>query len=253
MIVLKTRAEIELMREAGRILARARRLAAELVRPGVTTGELDDLIHQTIIDAGATPSFLGYQGSGPSPFPKSSCLSVNEEVVHGIPGSRVLNEGDIIGIDIGVYKDGYHADSAMTFPVGAVSEETQTLLRVTREALQKGIDKAHVGNRIGDISAAVQRHVESHGFGVVRELVGHGIGQDLHEDPAVPNFGRSGTGPKIKEGMTFCIEPMVNAGTWKVKTLADGWSLVAADGRYSAHFEHTVAIGKSGAEILTVE
>ncbi len=253
MIVLKTRAEIELMREAGRVLARARRVASEHVRPGVTTDQLDILIHQVITEAGAEPSFLNYQGSGPSPFPKSSCLSVNEEVVHGIPGSRVLNEGDIIGIDIGVYKDGYHADSAWTFPVGEVSEETKKLLKVSREALERGIDKARVGNRIGDISAAVQRHVESHGFGVVRELVGHGIGQDLHEEPSVPNFGRAGMGPKIKEGMTFCIEPMVNAGTWKVKTLADGWSLVSADGRYSAHFEHTVAIGKNGPEILTVE
>lgn len=253
MIVLKTQAEIALMRESGRILAKARRLASEHALPGVTTGELDEIIHEVIKSEGATPSFLNYQGSGPSPFPKSSCLSVNEEVVHGIPGTRKLAAGDIIGIDIGVYKDGFHTDSAWTFPVGDVSEETKLLLRVTREAMEKGIEKAKPGARIGDIAAAIEKHVESFKFGIVRELVGHGIGRSLHEEPSVPNFGRPGTGPKIKEGMTFCIEPMVNLGTWKVKTLSDGWTMVSADGRYSAHFEHTVAITKNGAEILTVE
>lgn len=253
MIVLKTRAEIELMREAGRVLAKARRLASEQVRPGVTTNELDSIIHDAIIAEGATPSFLGYQGSGPSPFPKSSCISVNEEVVHGIAGPRKLQDGDIVGIDIGVYKGGFHADSACTFPVGQVPDDVANLLRVTREALHMAIDRARPGVRIGDLAALIQKHAESHGLGVVRDLVGHGIGRSLHEEPSMPNFGRPGTGAKLKEGMTFCIEPMLNAGTWKVKTLADGWTMVTADGRYSAHFEHTIAITRAGAEILTVE
>ncbi|MBL8060224.1 MAG: type I methionyl aminopeptidase [Chthonomonas sp.] len=253
MIILKTQAEIALMRESGRILAKARRLASEQLRPGITTGELDDIIHSALLAEGATPSFLNYQGSGPSPFPKSSCLSVNEEVVHGIPGNRKLKEGDIIGIDIGVYKDGFHTDSAWTFPIGEVSDEVKLLLRVARESLEKGIERARAGARIGDVSAAIQKHIDAYKFGIVRELVGHGIGRSLHEEPSVPNFGRAGTGPKLKEGMTFCIEPMVNLGTWKVKTKSDGWTMVSADGRPSAHFEHTVAITKSGAEILTVE
>lgn len=248
MIVLKTRAEIEKMRAAGAILARVLRVAGEHIRPGITTDELDVLIHNLISEAGATPSFLNYNG-----FPKSACISVNEAVVHGIPGAITLKEGDIVGVDIGVHKDGFHADSAWTFPVGAVSDEAEKLMRVTRESLNKGIEKARVGNRIGDIAAAIQRHVETNGFSIVRDLVGHGIGRDIHEGPSVPNFGKPGTGPKLKEGMTICIEPMVNAGTWKVKTLPDDWTMVTADGRYSAHYEHTVAITKDGPMILTVE
>lgn len=246
MIVLKTRADIQKMRHAGQILASVMERIRPLIVPGVTTAELDAQAHDWILAAGATPSFLGYGG-----FPKSVCISVNEEVVHGIPGKRVVREGDVVGIDLGVYCDGFHADSAWTFAVGEITEEAQRLLRVTEEALFKGIEKAKPGNRIGDVSAAIQKHVESNGFHVVRDLVGHGIGRELHEPPSVPCFGKPGQGPKIKEGMTFCIEPMVNVGTWKVKTLEDKWTVVAADGRYSAHFEHTVAITQDGAEILT--
>ncbi len=241
------------MRASGKVLARAREAARQLVAPGVTTDELDAVIHKVIIDAGATPSFLNYESAASTPFPKASCISVNEVVVHGIPGPRVLQEGDIVGIDIGVYMNGYHTDSAWTYPVGTVDEATAKLLRVSQESLFKGIEKAKPGNRIGDVSAAIQKYLDSHGYGIVRDLVGHGIGQSLHEAPSVPNFGKAGTGPKIKEGMTFCIEPMVNAGTWRVKTLEDEWTMVTADGKYSAHFEHTVAITKNGAEILTDE
>lgn len=248
MIILKTRAEIAKMREAGRILARAQRIAGEMLRPGITTEELDAEIHRVITEAGASPSFLGYNG-----FPKSACISVNEEVVHGIPGKRKVKEGDIVGIDIGVYFDEYHADAARTFAVGEVTPEVAKLLKVTEDALMLAINMIKPGKRLGDICAAIQKHAESHGFSVVRELSGHGIGQSLHEEPSVPNFGRMGTGPKLKEGMTLAIEPMVNIGTPKVKILSDDWTVVTADGKCSAQFEHTIAIGKNSAEILTLE
>lgn len=248
MIILKTRAEIAKMREAGRILARAQRIAGEMLRPGITTEELDAEIHRVITEACASPSFLGYNG-----FPKSACISVNEEVVHGIPGKRKVKEGDIVGIDIGVYLDEYHADAARTFAVGEVTPEVAKLLKVTEDALMLAINMIKPGKRLGDICAAIQKHAESHGFSVVRELSGHGIGQSLHEEPSVPNFGRMGTGPKLKEGMTLAIEPMVNIGTPKVKILSDDWTVVTADGKCSAQFEHTIAIGKNSAEILTLE
>ena len=238
------------MRKSGRVVARALRLMSEAIVPGKTTPADLDAIGKRIIDeAGGRPSFLNYRG-----FPASTCISVNDTVVHGIPDNTALKEGDIIGLDLGVQLDGWHADGAWTYPVGDVSKEAQRLLNVTRESLFQGISKAKLGNRIGDISAAVQKYVESNGYSVVRDLVGHGIGRNLHEEPAaVPNFGRAGKGEILKEGTTICIEPMVNQGTFKVMTLPDKWTLKTADGSLSAHFEHTVAITKSGPEILTLE
>lgn len=234
------------MREGGRILAKVMKAMSDAVAPGITPLELDRIGHEMISNSGATPSFLNYRG-----FPKSVCISVNEQVVHGIPDDRPLIEGDIVGLDLGVYYQGYHTDSAWTFPVGEVSEKAKRLLSITKESLYQGIAKARAGNRIGDIANTVQRYVESNGYSVVTELVGHGIGKSLHEDPSVPNYGKPKTGPAIREGMTFCIEPMVNEGTHKVKTLPDNWTLVTADGKLSAHFEHTVAITKNGPLILT--
>ncbi len=250
MIVLKSRADIEKMRKAGRVVARALRVMSEAIIPGKTTpAELDALAKRIIEEAGGHPSFLNYRG-----FPASSCISVNDTVVHGIPDATALLEGDIIGLDLGVQLDGWHADGAWTYPVGTISKEAQRLLNVTRESLFQGISKARVGNRIGDVSAAVQKYVESNGYSVVRDLVGHGIGRNLHEEPAaVPNFGRAGKGEVLREGITMCIEPMVNAGTFKVVTLADKWTLKTADGSLSAHFEHTIAITREGPEILTLE
>lgn len=250
MIVLKSRADIEKMRKAGRVVARALRVMSEAIVPGKTTpAELDTLAKRIIEEAGGRPSFLNYRG-----FPASSCISVNDTVVHGIPDATPLVEGDIIGLDLGVQLDGWHADGAWTYPVGTVSKEAQRLLNVTRESLFQGISKAKVGNRIGDVSAAVQKYVESNGYSVVRDLVGHGIGRNLHEEPAsVPNFGRAGKGEVLREGITMCIEPMVNAGVFAVVTLPDKWTLKTADGSLSAHFEHTIAITREGPEILTLE
>jgi len=250
LIQYKTEAEIAIMRANGRILARILREAGESIVPGkTTTQDLDDLIARLIQEAGATASFYRYRD-----FPAHACICVNEVVVHGIPSrDTVLREGDIVGIDAGVFKDGFHADSARTFPVGKISEATQKLLNVTKESLNQGIAKAKVGNRIGDIAAAVQKYAESYGFGVVRALVGHGIGRSLHESPEVPNFGRPKTGPVLREGMNLAIEPMINQGTWKVEELQDGWTIVTGDRLPAAHYEHTVAITKNGPEILTVE
>lgn len=249
MIILKRDSEIAQMREAGRILARVMRLVSESIVPGKTTPlELDELAERLIREAQAIPSFKGYRG-----FPAAACISVNEAVVHGIPNGRVLQEGDIVGLDFGVIYNGWHADSASTFPVGTISESAQRLLNVTRESLMQGIAKVRHGARVGDISNTVQRYVESRGYGVVRDLVGHGIGRSLHEEPSVPNFGKAGQGAVLKTGMTFCVEPMVNEGTYKVKTLEDSWTMVTADGKLSAHFEHTVAVTPHGADILTVE
>lgn len=246
MILLKRDSELATMRKGGRILAETMALVSEAIRPGVTTDELDAIADRFIRKNGATPSFFGYKG-----FPKAACISVNEEVVHGIPGGRVIEEGDIVTLDFGVFFEGFHTDSAWTFGVGAISRDAQRLLNVTRESLMQGISKARVGSRVGDVSAAVQKYVEGNGYSVVRDLVGHGIGKRLHEEPSVPNFGKAGRGDLLKAGTTICIEPMVNAGREQVVTLADDWTVVTKDGTLSAHFEHTVAVTPDGPWLLT--
>jgi methionyl aminopeptidase len=250
MIVLKSKAEIEKMRVSGRTVAKALRIMSESIVPGKTTPlDLDEIGGNVVADAGGQCSFLNYRG-----FPNNACISPNEVVVHGIPSDDPLVEGDIISLDMGVVIDGWHADGAWTYPVGAISTEAQRLLNVTKESLYQGISKAKAGNRIGDIAQAVQRYVEQNGYSVVRDLVGHGIGRQLHEEPhSVPNFGKAGKGELLREGMTICIEPMVNQGTFRVETLADKWTLVTADGKLSAHFEHTIAITKDSPDILTLE
>ena len=247
MITLKTREEIEKMRAAGRVVAAALTELAGSVVPGETTLGLDRLAEAVIRGHGAIPSFKGYKG-----YPNATCIAVNEEVVHGIPGPRALEEGDIVGIDLGAILDGYHADSAITVPVGKASPEAQRLLKVTREALFVGIRMAVDGNHLTDVSHAIQRYVGSHQFSVVRELVGHGIGRAMHEEPQVPNFGKPGRGPRLEAGMTLAIEPMVNAGGYEVETLRDGWTIVTKDRSLSAHFEHTVAVMENGPDILTL-
>ncbi|MFQ3586718.1 MAG: type I methionyl aminopeptidase [Fimbriimonadaceae bacterium] len=249
MLTLKTKSEIEKMRAAGRVVARILRLMSEAIVPGKTTPkELDALAARLVAEAGGTAAFLGYGN-----FPNSVCISRGPQVVHGIPDDVPLEEGEIVGLDIGVTLDGWTADGAWTYPVGTISAENQRLLNVTRESLYQGIAKARVGGRVGDIAHAVQKYVESNGYSIVRDLVGHGIGRGVHEEPSVPNFGKPGKGPLLREGMTICIEPMVNMGTAKVRTLADNWTIVTADGKPSAHFEHTVAITKDGPDILTLE
>ena len=238
---------IEGIRAAAQIVARVLDIMGREVRPGVTTEELDRLAETVIRDHGARPAFKGYRG-----FPASICPSINEEVVHGIPGPRALQDGDIVGIDVGAEIHGWYGDAAMTYPVGAVSEEASRLMRVTAEALALGIGQARAGNRVGDISHAVQVHVEEHGYTVVRDLVGHGIGREMHEEPAIPNFGLPGKGPRLVVGQVLAIEPMVNAGGFAVVTRPDGWTVATKDGRWSAHFEHTVAVGPEGPEILSV-
>lgn len=247
MIILKTDREIDYMRDAGKIVAEAHNAVAKAIRPGISTLELDKIAEKYIKSQGAIPAFKGYNG-----FAGSICASVNQEVVHGIPSKkRKLKAGDIISIDIGAMINGYNADAAITYPVGDIDEEMAMLLRITEEALYKGIEKAIAGNRLGDISHAVQTHAENNGFGVVRDYVGHGIGRRIHEDPQIPNYGNAGHGPRLKAGMVLAIEPMLNAGTWEVKTLADGWTVETKDGKPSAHFEHTVAIRDGKPEILT--
>ncbi|MFZ4506079.1 MAG: type I methionyl aminopeptidase [Fimbriimonas sp.] len=249
MAAIKTKEQIELMRESGRLLARVLRQVSEAVAPGVTPLQLDALAHELILKGGGTPSFLGYRG-----FPNAACISVNDAVVHGIPNAVPLKEGDIVSLDFGVILAGWHSDSAWTYGVGQISPQAQRLLNITRESLFQGIAKARPGNRVGDIGHAVQRYVESNGYGVVRELVGHGIGQQLHDLPHnIPMYGKAGKGDLLREGMTICIEPMVNQGNYQVNTLPDKWTVVTADGKLSAHFEHTVAILKDGPEILTLE
>jgi methionyl aminopeptidase len=235
------------MRAAGRIAAQVREVLEAAVRPGITTGELDRLAGETIRQRGATPAFLGYRG-----FPASICASVNDEVVHGIPGRRRLLEGDIISIDVGVFYEGYCGDTAFTCGVGEVSPEAGRLMRVTAGALERAIAAARPGAHLGDLGHAVQTHVEAQGFSVVRDYVGHGIGRAMHEDPQLPNYGIAGTGCVLEAGMTLAIEPMVNAGQWAVKVDANGWTVRAADGSLSAHYEHTVAVGAGGPEVLTV-
>jgi len=246
MITCKSERELSYMRDAGRVVARTHAELAKAVRVGVTTAELDRLAEDFIVKCGARPAFKGLYG-----YPYSICTSVNEEVVHGLPGLRKLKDGDIISIDIGAEINGYYGDSAVTLPVGNVSEEALRLLRATEEALYRGIQKARAGNRLSDISHAVQSCAEGYGYSVVRDYVGHGIGSRPHEDPQVPNYGRPGRGPRLKEGMTLAIEPMVNAGTYEVYTLDNNWTVVTADGSLSAHFEHTVAVTNGDPEILT--
>lgn len=248
MITIKKPSEIEKMRVAGRLTGEALLYAETLAKPGVTTGEINAKIHEFIVSHGATPSFLHYHG-----YPASACLSVNDVVVHGIPGSYVLQEGDILSVDVGVIKDGWQGDAARTFGIGKISAEAQQLIDVTRQSFFEGIRHARAGRRLGDLSAAIQRHAESYGYGVVRAMVGHGIGRKMHEDPSVPNFGAEGTGVLLKAGYTIAVEPMINAGTHKIKFDADGWTCRTEDGSLSAHYENTILI-RDGAdpEILTL-
>ena len=238
---------VEGVRAAAQIVARVLQEMGRVVRPGITTVELDRLAESIIRDCGGRPAFKGYRG-----FPSTICPSINEEVVHGIPGRRALKEGDIIGVDVGAELNGWYGDAARTYPVGAVSEEASRLMRVTEEALHLGLQQARAGNRVGDISNAVQVHVENNGFSVVRDLVGHGIGREMHEAPAIPNYGPPGKGPRLIVGQLLAIEPMVNVGGAAVVTRSDGWTVATKDGRWSAHFEHTVAVGPEGPEILSV-
>ncbi|WP_226660058.1 type I methionyl aminopeptidase [Pseudalkalibacillus hwajinpoensis] len=246
MIICKTPRELDIMREAGRIVALTHQELQKHIKPGVTTKELDTIADRFIRQLDAIPSFKGYNG-----FTGSICASVNEELVHGIPGGRVLAEGDIISIDIGAKYKGYHGDSAWTYPVGTISEEDERLLKVTEESLYKGLDEAKAGRRLSDISHAIQAYAEAEGFSIVREYVGHGVGQDLHEDPQIPHYGPPGKGPRLKQGMVLAVEPMVNQGSRYVRTLSDNWTVVTTDGKNCAHFEHTIAVTEEGYEILT--
>lgn len=247
MISIKTQREIEIMRKAGQITAEARRLAGEAVKPGVTTREIDRIVHDYILSQGATPSFLGYGG-----FPGSACISVNDVVIHGIPGDLVIQEGDIVSVDVGAYWGGFHGDCAATFPCGEIDEQSRKLLEVTRQSFFEGIKFAKRGYRVSDIGHAVQEYVEANGFSVVRDFVGHGVGEKLHEEPEVPNFGRAGRGPRLMPGMVIAVEPMVNAGTFEVRVMEDRWTTRTADGSRAAHFENTLLITDGEPEILTV-
>ena len=246
MITLKNSHEIELMRRAGKITAAARALAGEMVKPGVTTQEIDREVERFIRKEGAIPSFLNYNG-----FPGSICISVNDEIIHGIPGKRVLREGDIVSVDVGAFIGGYHGDCAATFACGRISPEAQDLIDVTRQSFFEGIQFAKKGYRVLDISAAVQAYAESHGYSIVREYVGHGIGRNLHESPEVPNFGNPGRGVRLLPGMTLAIEPMVNAGSAAIQLLSDGWTVKTRDGKNAAHYENTILITDGEPEILT--
>ena len=246
MITLKSQSEIELMRRAGKITAAARALAGEMVRPGVTTHEIDSAVEQFIRKQGAVPSFLHYNG-----YPASVCISVNDEIIHGIPGKRVLVEGDIVSIDVGAYIGGFHGDCAATFACGKISRKAQSLIDVTRQSFFEGIQYAKEGQRLQDISAAIQKYVESHGYSVVREYVGHGVGAKMHEPPEIPNYGHPGRGPRLLRGMTLAIEPMVSAGKAAIQVLPDGWTVKTADGKWAAHYENTILITDGEPEILT--
>ncbi|HEV2685928.1 MAG TPA: type I methionyl aminopeptidase [Actinomycetota bacterium] len=246
MILRKRTEELEKMRRAGRVVGETLEILQAAVRPGVTTQELDEIAEREIRARGAVPSFKGYRG-----FPATICTSINNEIVHGIPGNRALKEGDIIKLDAGAIVEGYHGDSAVTVPVGEVSQEALKLIETTERSLQAGISEAKAGNRIHDIGAAVQTTAEGAGFSIVREYVGHGVGRALHEDPPVPNYGKPGTGLKLEPGLVIAIEPMVNVGTYDTRLLPDGWTVVTADGALSAHFEHTIAITENGPEVLT--
>jgi len=247
MIQLKNPEQINMMRIAGRITGEALVLAGEAIKEGITTKHLDDIIRHHIEKNGARPSFLGYGG-----FPASACISINEEVIHGIPSAnRVLKEGDIVKIDVGAYINGFHGDSACTFPVGNVGETEKRLIKCAKDGFMQGVAQVKDGNRIGDVGNAIQTYCEKNGFSVIRKYVGHGIGRNLHESPDVPNYGTAGRGPRLATGMVIAIEPMISAGTWEVKELADGWTVVTADKSSSAHYEHTVALTANGPELLT--
>ena len=247
MIAIKNERELSFMRQACKITAAARALAGEMVRPGVTTKEIDKAVYDYIVGQGARPSFLNYNG-----FPASACISVNSTVIHGIPGGYVLKEGDIVSIDVGAFYKGFHGDCAATFACGAISTEAQKLIDVTKQSFYEGMKFATKGRRVQDISHAIQTYVESNGFSIVRSFVGHGVGRKLHEEPEVPNFGNPGRGPRLLPGMTLAVEPMVNVGTHEVRVLKDGWTVLTADGKLSAHYENTVLITDGEPEILTV-
>jgi len=247
MIHIKSRREIEILRKSNRIVAQVLQHLRETVKPGMTGRELDRAAERIIHQMGGIPAFKGYRG-----YPASVCVSINEQVVHGIPDSRAFVEGDIVGLDLGVVYKGYVGDAAITLPVGSVDQESKRLLVVAETALMKGIEQAREGNRLFDISHGIQSHVESNGLSVVRDFTGHGIGRQMHEDPQIPNFGKPGTGDRLSAGMVFALEPMVNAGDWRVRVLGDGWTVVTADGKRSAHFEHSIAITGAEAEILSV-
>jgi len=246
-IIIKSLREIERLKRSNAIVSGVFQELKRVIEPGITTQELDQVTEKIILSKGAIPAFKGYRG-----FPASLCVSINEEVVHGIPGQRKVKEGDIVSLDVGVNLNGYFGDGAITLPVGVVDREAKRLLEVTERALYVGIKKAKAGNRLFDISYAIQTWVEGHGFSVVRDYVGHGIGRDLHEEPQIPNFGTPHQGPRLEKGMVLALEPMVNEGTYDVKILSDGWTVVTADGKRSAHFEHTIAITEAGAEILSL-
>ena len=247
MIQIKTAAQLSLMRDAGMITGEALIIAGEAVKPGVTTKYLDDIIRRHIEKRGAVPSFLGYGG-----FPASACISVNDQIIHGIPSDKViLKDGDIVKIDVGAYYKGYHGDSANTFAVGSISATAQKLIETTKESFYKGVEQIVPGARLGDVGHAIQAHAEAAGFGVVRKYIGHGVGRNLHEDPEVPNYGTPGRGLRLREGMVFAVEPMINVGTYDVKELEDGWTVVTADGSLSAHYEHTLALTDNGVVLLT--
>jgi methionyl aminopeptidase len=247
MITMKSAREIEAMRRSGKITSQVLGDLMRAVKPGMTTGDLDAMAEKGIRELGGIPTFMGYHG-----YPSSICASVNDEVVHGMPGKRVLEDGDLLSIDIGTTFEGYVSDSAVTVAVGTISPAAQRLLDVTQECLMAGIAQMHKGNRLGDIGAAVQKHAESHGYGVVRELVGHGIGTKMHEEPQVPNYGSQGSGMELRPGLVLAIEPMITEGKYAVETLKDGWTVVTADGKLAAHFEHTIAITEDGPKILTL-
>ena len=249
-ITIKSSSELDLMREAGRIVGLAKLGVSNAIKPGVTTRTLDEIAEGIIRAEGAIPSFKGY-GDPHNPFPASICASINDEIVHGIPSNRVIDAGDIISVDVGAIWKGLHADSAFTLGVGSISKKAAKLIDVTRLSLEKGIEKAVIGNRIGDICFAIQTYAENQGYSVVRQYVGHGIGRALHEEPQVPNYGSSGNGPVLRNGMTIAIEPMLNLGSWETHQLEDGWTVVTADGELSAHFEDTIAITENGTEVLT--
>ena len=246
MIHYRSEDEIDLIRESSLLVAKTHAEISALIKPGVTTLQLDKIAEEFIRDNGGVPAFKGYSG-----FPNTLCASLNEQVVHGIPNDNPLNEGDIISMDCGVFMNGYFGDSAYTYEVGEVSEEVKNLLIRTKESLYKGIEQAVSGNRVGDIGFAIQKHVEQFGYGVVREMVGHGVGKNLHEEPQVPNYGKRGRGIMLKEGLVIAIEPMINLGTRRIKQLSDGWTIITADKKYSAHFEHTIVVRKGKAEVLS--
>ena len=247
MIAVKSDRELEVMRKACQITAAARKLAGDMIRPGITTREIDKAVHHFILSQGAKPSFLGYAG-----YPASVCVSVNEEVIHGIPGGRRLKEGDIVSIDVGAYYHGFHGDCAATYPCGKISREAQLLIDVTQQSFFEGIKHARQGGRVSDISHAVQTYAESFGFGVVREYVGHGVGEKMHEEPEIPNYGAPGRGPRLIRGMTIAVEPMITLGNPGIRVLKDNWTVVTLDGKLAAHYENTVLITDGEPEILTV-